>query len=83
MLFETFNNDRTNPLCRRTENNFNKLRPMKEISCYWIFEYLDYTKYNKISVYFCHVQKHVNTNQGMNKIHNLSTESHEEIRMYE
>ena len=40
--------------------NSNTLRPMDEISCYWIFLYLECGKHKEIHIYVCHGRKHVN-----------------------
>ena len=49
---------------RGTQKISNTLRPMQRISCYSIFAYLDYPKYNKINVHFCRAQKHLKNRIG-------------------
>ena len=49
MVLETFYKGVS--VYKGTQNNSNTLRPMKEISCYRIFAYLDCTKYNKINIH--------------------------------
>ena len=53
MLLETFYEDWTKILCTKgTQKDSNALRLMGGNSCYLIFAYLDFTKYNEIYIPF-------------------------------
>ena len=66
---------------KRTSDTF---RSMEGISCYLIFAYLDFIKYNETYIHFYFAQKHENYRIWCaNSIHNLFTGQHKIIRTHE
>ena len=51
----------TNTFMTKTLKNSNTLRPMEQISCYFIFKHLDCIKCSEINMNYCYAHKNVTT----------------------